>query len=1086
MSRTIEAEALHLDPGLQGSAFLVVAPAWFLCASVIALGSAAIVALATPMLMSDVRLWLVAGFVCYGAFTGWVFWRSRRRSLPLQALLYGSAIGAMLLAAAVSLTVAGGMHGAGLGLLSLMVCCVAAIVSIRGGIGLAAFAVFELAFIVKFARSPVALEAVDGTVWLRFLLQCLVVAAGLAGGILIARVIAHYLRTAQARERHSVDLLRLAADWYWEQDREFRFTRIADPRGTTDSGLNERRIGRTPWETSDLGVDDDRLDEHRATLEAHQPFSNFIVRSHMPGKPMRMHSVSGEPKFTSDGAFDGYWGVARDVTEEQQARHAVATSETRYRELFDRSPSAVFVQRNGVILDANPSAARLFGFADAAAMQGFPVLDLCGSRIEARAILAKRLSALEQLETGDGLAVSDLQLQTLDGRPVHVQATGVRIDDIGGPATLSIMFDITSRIAAEAALRRSETMLSLLFATSPDLITLSELESGRLTIVNAAFTNLTGYAADEVIGRSADELDLWQELSDAGRLRQAMDTVGRIAEMPARIRTRSGKTASVLVSAARCTMDGRDYMVVNARDVTAVEQTRLEHAAILERASIGIALTRDRRFIQVNPRWEAIFGWPTGTMAGQPGSAIWLDDADYAEIGRLAGPLLSLGKPFETEREVRRMDGSRIWCRVLAEAVDPARPKLGGTIWIAEDVTERRRLAEALAAARDSAEAASRAKSAFLANTSHEIRTPLNGLLGMARLALSETIDESTRQAYLEQILTSAQGLEGILTDILDFSKIEAGKFTLDSTAFDLHELLGSVHAAYQPLSRLKGLTLALAIDERLGAVVTGDPMRVRQILGNFIGNAVKFTSRGSIRVEATPGQAGSVRLAVSDTGSGIDASAQAQLFQPFTQGDTSTTRRVGGTGLGLSICRQLARLMGGEVGVESEPGVGSTFWAELPLPPSLLPGDRLSSDLLDTDCLHDARVLLVEDNPVNMMIAAATLAQWGIDVAEAYDGRMAIDAVHDAARSGRPFDLVLMDVQMPVLSGHDAAIELRKAWGQDELPIVALTAAALVGEREQALAAGMNDFLTKPIDAPKLRQTLARHVRRQAVPTVH
>jgi CheY-like chemotaxis protein len=169
---------------------------------------------------------------------------------------------------------------------------------------------------------------------------------------------------------------------------------------------------------------------------------------------------------------------------------------------------------------------------------------------------------------------------------------------------------------------------------------------------------------------------------------------------------------------------------------------------------------------------------------------------------------------------------------------------------------------------------------------------------------------------------------------------------------------------------------------------------------------------------------------------------------------------------------------MGGDVGVETRVGAGSTFWAELPLPPSVLPGDRLESEASEHERLRDARILLVEDNPVNMMIAVATLAQWGVDVAEARDGRAAIDAVHDAARRGQPFDLVLMDVQMPVMSGHEAAAELRRHWDANDLPIVALTAAALVSERDLALAAGMNDFLTKPIDAPKLRRTLARHVR--------
>jgi len=482
--------------------------------------------------------------------------------------------------------------------------------------------------------------------------------------------------------------------------------------------------------------------------------------------------------------------------------------------------------------------------------------------------------------------------------------------------------------------------------------------------------------------------------------------------------------------------------------------------------------------VQANPRWEAIFGWNTGSMVGQPGSAVWVDATDYAEIGRVAGPLLAAGEPFEIEREMRRQDGSRFWCRILGQAVDPMRPSHGGTIWIADDVTERRRLDAALAAARDAAEAASRAKSAFLANTSHEIRTPLNGLLGLARLALRDSIDGSARQRLVEQIFESARGLEGILSDILDFSKIEAGKFTLDETVFDLRELLGAVHASYRSLAEARGLGFELVIDDGLPMRVTGDPVRVRQILGNFITNAVKFTASGGIRVEAGAGAAGGVRLAVVDTGEGIDAAGQEQLFQPFSQGDVSVTRRFGGTGLGLSICRQLAQLMGGDVGVASEPGRGSTFWAELPLPAAFAVGDSVGNDAVDSARLSSARVLLVEDNPVNMMIAAATLAQWGVDVEEARDGRMAIRAVEAAARRGRPFDVVLMDVQMPVMGGNEAAIELRKAWSAHALPIIALTAAALVSEREQALAAGMNDFLTKPIDAPKLRRTLARHVR--------
>jgi PAS domain S-box-containing protein len=482
--------------------------------------------------------------------------------------------------------------------------------------------------------------------------------------------------------------------------------------------------------------------------------------------------------------------------------------------------------------------------------------------------------------------------------------------------------------------------------------------------------------------------------------------------------------------------------------------------------------------VQANPFFERMFGWDPGALTGQPGAVVWAGDADYREISALATPLLSVGQPFELEHLMRRRDDSQFWCRLLAQAVDRNDPSRGGTIWIAEDVTERRRLDEALAAARDAAEAASRAKSSFLANTSHEIRTPLNGLLGLAQLAMQPELPEARRQQYLAQIVDSAQALAGIMSDILDVSKIEAGKLALDDSPFDLRDALKAVHHAYETLAQVKGLALLLEIDEALPATVRGDPVRVRQILSNFISNALKFTERGRVRIGATRTDTG-LRLVVSDTGTGIDAQTQTRLFTPFSQGDSSTTRRFGGTGLGLSICRELAQLMGGTVGVDSTPGRGSTFWAELPLPSSAPAQIGASSEARDLARLAGVRVLMAEDNPVNMMIAVAMLEHWGVRVEQTSDGRAAVDAVLAAAREGDPFDVVVMDVQMPIMGGHAAARELRRHFDREALPILALTAAALVSERDEALAAGMNDFLTKPIDANKLRHTLANLLQR-------
>ena len=435
---------------------------------------------------------------------------------------------------------------------------------------------------------------------------------------------------------------------------------------------------------------------------------------------------------------------------------------------------------------------------------------------------------------------------------------------------------------------------------------------------------------------------------------------------------------------------------------------------------------------------------------------------------------LARGEPVEFVHELRRRDGSTFWGRMLAKAIDPTHPLRGGTIWIIEDITERRRTEQALAKARDDAEAANRAKSAFLANTSHEIRTPLNGLVGLARLARRPEVDEVRRRQYLDQIGDSAETLTAVISDVLDLSKIEAGKLLIDHIAFDLGSLFDSLGRVYGTLADARGLSYEQTIDPALPRRVTGDPVRLRQILTNFLNNALKFTQRGRIGLTASALRDGWLRVEVSDTGPGIDPNVQQQLFTPFTQADQSTTRRFGGTGLGLSICRELANLMRGSVGVESAVGQGSRFWAELPLDsaPDHAP-DTGFGDENYPGALAGARVLMAEDNAVNMTIAVAMLEQWGVIVSQASDGAQALEAVAQAQRSGHPFDAVLMDVQMPAMSGYEATRLLRERHDAQTLPIIALTAAALTSERELALAAGMNDFLTKPIDAQRLRDTL-------------
>jgi len=629
---------------------------------------------------------------------------------------------------------------------------------------------------------------------------------------------------------------------------------------------------------------------------------------------------------------------------------------------------------------------------------------------------------------------------------------------------------------AELLVPDSQAVLARLFEVSPEPVTVTELESGCLLNVNPAFAALTGYAVHELVGNRAIDLGLWADAKLRDRYIRRLRAEGRVDDFAATFVSKHGRKLPVQLSATLFCQNGIEYLVAVMRDVDARDRRHLQYEAILDNAMVGIVFTRDRVFQHANPRFEEMFGWPVGGIAGQPGRAVWPSDDAYAEIGRRAGPLLAACEVFEGEFEMARRDGSVFWASVRARAIDPQQPATGGSIWIIDDITERRRVERALAAAKEQAEAASRAKSEFLANTSHEIRTPLNGLLGLVRLALAPGVKAGRQRQYLERIQDSAQALAGIISDILDLSKIEAGRLSLEEVVFDFHALLGMMRDAYAELAREKGLQFRLAIDDGVPRWVSGDPVRVRQILGNYTSNALKFTERGQIEVTVVALPERRVRIDVTDTGPGVPEALLPRLFQPFSQADSSTTRQYGGTGLGLNICRQLAELMDGEVGVDSVVGAGSRFWAELPLPGASAPLESAADRAPSGRELRGARILLAEDNIVNTLVAEAMLKQWGAQVVVAVNGAEALKKI---VREPNRFDAVLMDLQMPVMGGIDATIAIRQRFGPLELPIVALTADVLVSERESALRHGMNDFLSKPIDPDRLEQVLAHWVRR-------
>lgn len=922
------------------------------------------------------------------------------------------------------------------------------------------------------AAQDLAWLPLHGSPALSAVFQLLLVGSMTFFGMTTSVVIGGALQGMAERERRFGELVEMAVDTYWELDAEGRFTVLRPisvaARGVSGAGY----LGHRPWELSFLDRPGSDWSSFRSVVEQRKPFRGLVMRAFgaEAGKS-RWLSASGAPSHDRKGQFCGYWGVARDITTEVNLSELHAASEASYRELFERLPASLLLYRAGAVVAANAAAINMLGYRDEESLKGSdPLADLeVRPRREAARVWLNRL---ESLGVGQILDPLSFELHSREGVQLFVCATAVGVGTTGGPTSLITIIDETARHRAESELRRSHALFAQLIQTSPDVITLSELDSGRYTMVNSRFTELLGLAEQEVIGRTGLELGIVSSPAVRSDVVERLGRDGGVAGATVDYIGKDGKSVRMLASATIVKTDVGSLLVVFARDITEVERNRLEREAIFDAATIGIAFTRGQRFSLANPAFEKMVGFAPRTLVGQPGRAVWPDDETYAGIESRYGPLLAQGLPVEFEFHLVRGDTNRR-LHLLAKAVDPMRPTSSGTVWLCYDVTERHDAEQALVQARDAAEAASHAKSSFLANTSHELRTPLNGLIGLARLLQQPDLDANRRREYIDLIADSARNLGQIISDILDVSKVEAGKLDLEAVSFDLHQIVHALQSAYLPIALSRGMALTLRIAQDVPRYVIGDPVRVRQILSNYVGNAMKFSAGGTVDLALERARGERIRMSVSDTGPGIDAATCERIFQPFVQGDNSITRHYGGTGLGLSICRELAKLMGGTVGVESRPGHGSLFWAELPLAASGYCAPAPAFGALSGDRPPAAHVLVAEDNPVNMLICVALLNQHGMRVAEASNGRAAIEAVERAAAAGDPFDVVLMDVQMPVMCGYEATRILRDRWDAERLPILALTAAALVSEREQAMAVGMNGFLTKPIEPDRLMRAL-------------
>jgi PAS domain S-box-containing protein len=493
------------------------------------------------------------------------------------------------------------------------------------------------------------------------------------------------------------------------------------------------------------------------------------------------------------------------------------------------------------------------------------------------------------------------------------------------------------------------------------------------------------------------------------------------------------------------------------------------YRAILDQIEDGCCVVDFRgRYLFVNDAFCRIYGFDKREILGSnfelssgPERAGMLREM-YTQVYRTGQPI----KAFEYEITPR--NGPPVFVEQSISLERDARGQPIGFLAITRDCTERMRAQQELAKAKEAADAANLAKSQFLANMSHEIRTPMHGIIGMTAVAL-DSAPPPMQAEHLQTIRSQAESLLVIVNDILDFSKIESRYVELEAIPFPLTEAVEQVVAALDGQARAKGLTLSHSIATDVPPYLVGDPTRLKQIVSNVVGNAVKFTDTGSVALDVTLDERGGDRvllhIRVIDSGIGIPDDKRAAIFEPFRQADGSTTRRFGGTGLGLSIASSLVDLLGGQIWVDSRPGIGSTFHVTLPMTigaPPIATTTAATADAASPRPAGGSRILVAEDNIVNQRIAASLLTKRGHTVTVVGNGREAVDAVRRDV-----FDLVLMDVQMPEMDGFEATAAIRQ--GEQEtgrrVRIIAMTAHAMIGDRERCLAAGMDGYLSKPID---------------------
>jgi len=637
----------------------------------------------------------------------------------------------------------------------------------------------------------------------------------------------------------------------------------------------------------------------------------------------------------------------------------------------------------------------------------------------------------------------------------------------------------------------------LIFNTSPDSVLITSLNDGLIVDINEGFSLISGYSRGEVIGKTTLELNIWQNAEERNSIVQELKEHGYCENFEAILTPKNGRGIHAMISARIIMLRGVPHIISITRDISmrkkeeiALQESERKYRLLIENSQDIIYMLDGRNnFTFVSPAWTKLLGHQVDQVVGSSYREFIHPD-DVESFADWLNLIINSGERHENfEYRIRHRQGTYYWHSTNAVPIIDESGKTVGVYGTARDTTERKNTENELLQAKEAAEAATIAKSRFLANMSHEIRTPMNGIVGFLQL-VETTALSSTQQDFIDEAKAASFTLLHLINDILDLSKIEADAMSISEESFGVEEIVENSLALFRLKAREKGIALNSEYKNMIKENVCGDPARIQQILCNLLSNAIKFTSTGSVAMTVDCGEqeqeAVLLKFIVKDTGIGISSEARAKLFQPFSQVDSSLTKRYEGTGLGLSISKELAVRMGGSIHLESKLGEGSTFTFEVRLPldrtgdatyamdnmgPAADQAKNNSEQMLDikNEFKLVPKILLAEDDQMNQRVFTQLLLSLGLHCDIANNGIEAFEATQ-----ATNYDVIFMDCQMPVMDGYQSAAKIRE-YEKDSRHtiIVAMTANAMSGDRDKCIAAGMDDYISKPVEFERVLSIL-------------